>query len=257
MATLQKENFSRWTINNISGSSNNCFPSICATFLELDTKEAQNDCIGYPARTGRKYGGTRIVWKNPAQQITDSFGVQATDVLDMSKNSSYNVEKHGTTSQVAKNLTEGVYVIIHRGHAYGLIVTGGKAYTVDYGKGNAARRVVWTCARLDGVNAAEMLAKFRAPKPQQMGGFMKGTFLQESDMDRMLNFRAEAILKELSQQKAKPEPKPEPKAVRVYTGDGQVHTIRTADDSRAFVRAYGMDTAVLAAQWDKIHDLQF
>lgn len=249
MATLQKENFSRWTINNVSGNSNNCFPSICATFLELDTKQAQNDCIGYPARTGRKYGGTRIEWKNPAQQIADSFGVNATDVLDMSKNSRYNVEKHGTTSQVAKNLTEGVYVIIHRGHAYGLIVTGGKAYTVDYGNGNAARRVVWTCTRLDGVNAAEMLAKFRAPKPKT-GGFMK-----ESDMDRILNQRANAILKQLAE--PKPEPKPEPRAVRVYTSDGQVHTIRTADDSRAFVRAYGMDTAVLTAQWNKIHDLQF
>lgn len=249
MATLQKENFSRWTVNGNGGSNNNCFPSIIATFLGIDTKQAERDCIGYPARTGRKYGGTRITWNNPAQQIRDSFGVPATDVLDMSKNSGYNVEKHGTTTGVAKNLTEGVYVIIHRGHAYGLIVTGGKAYTVDYGNGNAARRVVWTCTRLDGINAAETLAKFRAPK-QRTGGFSK-----ESDMEKFLNLRANAILKQLAE--PKPEPKPEPKGVRVYTRDSKLHTLYTAEDSREFVRAHGEDTSVLPAQWDKIHELQF
>lgn len=246
MATLQKENFSRWTINNSGGSTNNCFPSIIATFLRMDTKTAESKCIGFPARTGRKYGGTHIRWSNPAQQVSDSFGIAATDAVKVSGNTGYTLKKHGTTSQVAKSLKKGVYVIIHKGHAYGLIVTNGKAYTVDYGKGNAARRIVWTCTRLDGVDADSLLAEFR-------GQWNTKESSMDSNIDQPLQKRAERIAQQL-EKKSTP---PTPRAVRVYTKDGALHVIITAQESREFVRAHGMDRGILAGQWDKIHALQF
>ena len=164
MATLSTRNFNRWAINKNSGSTNNCFPSIVATLTGMDTDVAEAKCQGFPARTGSKYGGTRIKWNNPAQQVTDSFGIAATDAVDCSSNTSYSLEKHGTLARTARNLDEGAYVIIHKGHAFGLLVVDNVAYTVDYGKGNAARRIVWTCTRLDSVDAREVLAKFTAQK---------------------------------------------------------------------------------------------
>lgn len=242
MATLQKENFSRWTINNNGGSENNCFPAIVATFIKMDTEEAESKCIGFPARRNR--GGTKIEWSNPAQQIADSFGVKATDVLDMSKNNRYNVKRYGTTSQVAKGLSKGVYVIIHRGHAYGLIVTNGKAYTVDYGKGNAARRIVWTCTRLEGVSPDILLQAFRnGDKKSRTRKFSA----EDLEMLKALDLRAKKIADSLSKKKE----------VRVCTTGGKLHELRTAEDSREFVRKHGDDKAVLPRQWDRIHDLQF
>ncbi|MCP4479069.1 MAG: hypothetical protein GY818_13370 [Planctomycetaceae bacterium] len=242
MATLQKENFSRWTVNNNGGSRNNCFPSIVATFLGMDTAEAESKCIGFPAR--RNGGGTKIEWSNPAQQITDSFGVGAKDMLDMSENNRYNVKRYGTTSQVAKRLDNGVYVIIHSGHAYGLIVSKGKAYTVDYGNGNAARRVVWTCTRLDGVNPDSLLEQFRNGNKKSR----TRTFSAEDlEMLKALDLRAKKIADSLSKKKE----------VRVCTTGGKLHNLSTAEDSREFVRKYGDDKAVLPVQWDRIHDLQF
>lgn len=164
MATLSTRNFNRWAINKDNGSTNNCFPSIVATFTGIDTSTAEDKCIGFPARTGRKYGGTHIRWNNPAQQITDSFGIAATDAVDVSGNTGYNLVKHGTLAQTVRNLDEGAYVIIHKGHAFGVLVVDGVAYTVDYGKGNAARRIVWTCTRLDSVDARKVLKQFTAQK---------------------------------------------------------------------------------------------
>lgn len=164
MATLSTRNFNRYSINTNRGNNNNCMPSILATFLQVDTTEAENKMEGYPARTGRKFGGTKIKWSNPAAQITRSFGVPATDVVDVSENTSYNLTKHGTLASVVKGLKDGAYVVIHRGHAFGVLIVDNVAYTVDYGDGNAARRVVWTCTRLDGVDAREIFNAFRAKK---------------------------------------------------------------------------------------------
>ena len=165
MASISHRNFNRWTINKNNGSMNNCFPSIIATLTGIDTSAAEAKCQGFPARSGRKPGGTRIKWNNPAQQITTSFGIAATDVVDVSENTNYNMKKHGTLSSVARNLDEGAYVIIHRGHAFGLLVVDGVGYTVDYGRGNASRRIVWTCTRLDSVDARAVLATFTGVKP--------------------------------------------------------------------------------------------
>lgn len=160
MATLSTRNFNRWAVNMNRGRTNNCMPSILATFLNIDTTEAENKMEGYPARTGRKFGGTRIKWSNPAAQITRSFGVPATDVVDCSSNTDYSLEKHGSLAKLVRNNKDGVYVVIHKGHAFGLIIYKGIGYTVDYGQGNAARRIVWTATRLDGVCPAETFARF-------------------------------------------------------------------------------------------------
>ena len=168
MATLSTRNFNRWTINKNSGSTNNCFPSIIATLTGIDTSVSESKCQGFPARSGRKFGGTRIKWNNPAQQITTSFGIAATDMVDCSMNTSYTLEKHGTLTRVVRDLDDGAYVIIHKGHAFGVLVVDNIGYTVDYGKGNAARRIVWTCTRLDSVDARAVLASFTGNKPNRV-----------------------------------------------------------------------------------------
>jgi len=165
MATLSTRNFNRWTINKNNGSSNNCFPSIIATFTGIDTSVAEAKCQGFPARRGRKQGGTRIKWNNPAQQITTSFGIAATDMVDCSMNTSYTLEKHGTLARVVRDLDDGAYVIIHKGHAFGVLVVDNIGYTVDYGRGSSSRRIVWTCTRLDSVDARAVLASFTGVKP--------------------------------------------------------------------------------------------
>lgn len=217
MATLSTRNFNRWTINSNRGSNNNCVPSIIATFLNIDTKDAEVKMEGYPARTGRKYGGTRIVWNNPASQIARSFGVPATDVVDCSTNTGYSLTKHGTTAQLAKTLTEGAYVIIHKGHAYGMLVVDGIAYTVDYGKNNAARRIVWTATRLDSVDAREVLARFQGTKPNH--------FERVEDIRPRVEKRVREAYKSLDRIQAR---KAAASGKELFTVKGAVYTDRKA-----------------------------
>lgn len=213
MATLSTRNFNRYSINNNRGSNNNCMPSIMATFLQVDTNEAERKMEGYPARTGRKYGGTKIKWNDPAGQITRSFGVPATDVVDVSTNTSYSLEKHGTLAKVVRDLNDGAYVVIHRGHAFGVLVVDNIAYTVDYGDGNAARRVVWTCTRLDNVDAREILTAFRSKcnhfkTVDQLRAEQQGNFEQRwaARLEQLNTQAAENIKRKQAAAAAEPKP---------------------------------------------------
>jgi len=235
MATLQKENFDRHNITTGQGRSNNCVPSIMAAFLNIDLTASEEVCQGYPARnSGRKYGGTRIQWANPAKQMQTSYGSPMTDMVDCSENTNYSLKKHGSVAAVARNLSEGAYMLIHKGHAFGLLVVDGKAYTVDYGGGNHARRVVWTCTRLDSVNAREILAKLRGEsKPKQKESRTYSLRLDSKEMQAVI------------------------RTVNVRTKDGNWHSLKTAQDSREFVREHGADATISQQRWDAIHDLQF
>jgi hypothetical protein len=149
------------------------------------------------------------------------------DSVDCSKNTRTSLKKHGTLAQVAKGLGEGAYVIIHKGHAFGLLVVDGKAFTVDYGKGNAARRIVWTCTQLTGLDARKLLNSFQNPQDRLFGGFSKGAYMEALE-----------------------------RRVVAYTSDTNAHILKTAQDSREFVRAHGMDPMIPDTLWDEIHALQ-
>ena len=225
MAKLQKINFNRFDITNSKGSTNNCVPSIFAAFIGIDVEASEDKCIGFPAGRNRKKGGTRITWQNPAEQFRQSYGIACSNTVDGTNLLKWNQRANGTLAQAVKNMTDGAYVCIHKGHAFGVLIVDGKAYTVDYGKGNGARRIVWTMTKLDNIDARAILAKLQGkadePKPEK----------------RTYTLR------------------PTKKEVLVRTEDGKLHLLRTAADSVKFVREYGADKTVDV--WDLIHDLQF
>lgn len=199
-----------------------CVPTIIAAFHGIHGNEVALSLTTF----NKRRGGTRIYWTSPAQTVNKALGFTgASDVL-------IHPDKKGTTAQVAKTLSDGCYMVIHRGHAYGLIVTGRKAYTVDYkSSGNAARRQVWTVTKMEGVCPVEMLEKAEkglAARTQGNGGFSGLGYTKPAEV-----------------------------GVTVYTEDMVKHYIDTAEKSRAFVRKHGLDTSVMSTQWDRIHALQF
>lgn len=228
MATLQKINFNRFDITNSKGSTNNCVPSIFAAFIGIDVETSEEKCIGFPAGRNRKKGGTRITWQNPAEQFRQSYGIACTNTVDGTNLLKWNQRANGTLAQAVKNMTDGAYVCIHKGHAFGVLIVDGKGYTVDYGKGNGARRIVWTMTKLDNVDARAILAKLQGkteePKPEK----------------RTYTLRL-----------------PVEKNVLVRTANGRLHNLKTAADSVAFVREHGLDETITAGTWDLIHALQF
>ena len=228
MAKLQKINFNRFTLTGDNGSTNNCVPSIFAAFIGIDVKTSEEKCIGFPAGRKGKQGGTRITWQNPAEQFRQSYGIACSNTVDGTNLLQWNQRANGTLAQAVKNMTDGAYVCIHKGHAFGVLIVDGKAYTVDYGRGNGARRIVWTMTKLDNVDARAILAKLQGkanePKPE------KRTYTLRIPVDTK---------------------------VLVKTQDGWWHTVKTAEDSVKFVREHGLDTTIPASVWDKIHALQF
>jgi hypothetical protein len=237
MNKLQKDNFSRFSLGIEKGRNSNCVPSIFAAFLGLDTTESEKACIGYPARTGRKFGGTKITWSNPAEQFRQSYGIDCTNTVDGTNLLRWNQRANGTLAQAVKNLEEGAYVCIHKGHAFGVLVVAGKAYTVDYGKGNGARRIVWTLTKLDNVDAAALLARLQGKSEAKAEKKVeKRTYTLSLDGGAL-----EAALR----------------TVNVRTEDGKWHSLKTAQDSREFCREFGNDSTIPAARWEAIFNLQF
>lgn len=228
MATLQKINFNRYDITNEKGSNNNCVPSIFAAFLNIGVTESEEVCIGFPAGRNRKKGGTRITWQDPAEQFRQSYGIFCSNIIDGTNLLNWNHRANGTLSQAVKKMTDGAYVCIHKGHAFGVLIVDGKAYTVDYGKGNGARRIVWTMTKLDSVDARAILAKLQGkadePKPEK----------------RTYTLRI-----------------PVQTEVPVKTQDGCWHRVKTAEDSVKFCREHGNDETIPTSVWDKVHALQF
>ena len=228
MATLQKINFNRFTITDSKGSTNNCVPSIFAAFLNIGVTESEEVCIGFPAGRNRKKGGTRITWQNPAKQFGQSYGIACSNTIDGDNLLRWNQRANGTLAQAVRKMDDGAYVCIHKGHAFGVLIVDGKAYTVDYGKGNGARRIVWTMTKLDNVDARAILAKLQGKAEEQKPE--KRTYTLRLPVDRK---------------------------VLVKTQDGWWHTVKTAEDSVKFCREHGNDTTIPASVWDKIFDLQF
>lgn len=229
MATLQKTSFARKDVSNNYGASYTgaCFPTIVAAFTGFSGNEVANNMKEFDKRRG----GTRVSWSSPASTINKALGYNAaSDVLT-------GYDKKGTTTQVAKSLESGVYVIIHRGHAYGLIVAGRKAYAVDYDDtGNCARRQVWTVTKMEGVCPFDMLERAQAGKAANEA--------KKEESKREFTVGPEWI-SELT------------RTVNVMTEDGYWHSLKTAEHSREFVRAHGNDKGVSTHQWNLIHALQF
>lgn len=228
MATLQKTNFNRYSLTVDNGTTNNCVPSIFAAFIGMSVKQAERDCIGFPAGRRGKEGGTRITWSNPAEQFRQSFGIPCTNTIDGDNLLRWNQRANGTLAQAVKKMDDGAYVCIHRGHAFGVLIVDNKAYCVDYGKGNGARRIVWTMTKLDDVDARAILAKLQGKSEEQKPE--KRTYTLRLPVDR---------------------------SVLVRTANGRIHNLKTAADSLAFIREHGNDETITTGTWDKIHALQF